>query len=42
MAPRNETAPVVLAYSEAASDCDSLIVKAVRDMMREESEKVAK
>ena len=40
MAPRNETNPVVLAYSEAHADHDSLIVKAIRDMIREENEAI--
>ena len=42
MAPRNETSPVVLAYSEAHTECDSLIIQAIRDMIREEAERVAK
>lgn len=36
MAPANETRPIYTCYAEPAKDSDSLVIRALRDMMREE------
>lgn len=40
MAPMNATNLIVMAYVDQPNPCDTLAIQAIRDMIREEQEKV--